>query len=562
MNLRRSPFPLPTLLLLFLLLSPISAATTANLHRKKTHKINGPIKTVVVLVMENRSFDHVLGWLKKTRPDIDGLTGTESNRITANDLSSPSIPVTDDAIFIDSDPGHSFQAIREQIFGSNDTSANPAPMNGFAQQAENQLKGMSRTVMSGFKPERLPIYTELANEFGVFDKWFASVPASTQPNRFYVHSATSHGAMSNVRKDLIEGFPQRTIFDSLNDNGLTFGIYYQNIPATLFFKSLRKIKNVVNFHSYALKFKSHAKKGKLPNYVVVEQRYFDVKLSPANDDHPSHDVAEGQRFVKEVYEILRKSPQWKEMAILITYDEHGGFYDHVPTPVEGVPNPDGIIGPDPYYFRFNRLGVRVPTFLISPWIEKGTVIHEPDGPTPTSQYEHSSVPATVKKLFNLNSNFLTKRDAWAGTFEKYFNIRDTYRDDCPETLADVSSDLRPFGAREDTSLSEFQVELIQLASQLNGDHVLNSYPNIGKTMTVREANKYAEDAVKRFLEAGKAALKAGANESAIVTMRPSLTSRVPVEAHHGVAYPSLKCIGGLARKQRSHELRSQLWIQP
>nr|XP_029152915.1 non-specific phospholipase C1 isoform X2 [Arachis hypogaea] len=474
MNLRRSPFPLPTLLLLFLLLSPISATTTANLHRKKTHTINGPIKTVVVLVMENRSFDHVLGWLKKTRPDIDGLTGTESNRITANDLSSPSIPVTDDAIFIDSDPGHSFQAIREQIFGSNDTSANPAPMNGFAQQAENQLKGMSRTVMSGFKPERLPIYTELANEFGVFDKWFASVPASTQPNRFYVHSATSHGAMSNVRKDLIEGFPQRTIFDSLNDNGLTFGIYYQNIPATLFFKSLRKIKNVVNFHSYALKFKSHAKKGKLPNYVVVEQRYFDVKLSPANDDHPSHDVAEGQRFVKEVYEILRKSPQWKEMAILITYDEHGGFYDHVPTPVEGVPNPDGIIGPDPYYFRFNRLGVRVPTFLISPWIEKGT-----------------------------------------------------------ETLADVSSDLRPFGAREDTSLSEFQVELIQLASQLNGDHVLNSYPNIGKTMTVREANKYAEDAVKRFLEAGKAALKAGANESAIVTMRPSLTSRVPVEAHHG-----------------------------
>ena len=91
-----------------------------------------------------------------------------------------------------------------------------------------------------------------------------------------------------------------------------------------------------------------------------------------NDDHPSHDVAAGQMFVKEVYEVLRKSPQWEEMAVLITYDEHDGFYDHVATPVEGVPNPDGIVGPHPYYFRFDRLGVRVPTFIISPWIDKGT----------------------------------------------------------------------------------------------------------------------------------------------------------------------------------------------
>uniref|UniRef100_A0A803PVE8 Non-specific phospholipase C1 n=1 Tax=Cannabis sativa TaxID=3483 RepID=A0A803PVE8_CANSA len=492
---------------------------------RKRHKIKGPIKTVVVLVMENRSFDHVLGWLKSTRPDIDGLTGEESNRVLVTDPESPKVFVSDDALFVDSDPGHSFQAIREQIFGSNDTTANPPRMNGFAQQAESQTPGMSKTVMSGFKPGVLPVYTELANEFAIFDRWFASVPASTQPNRFYVHSATSHGATSNVRKDLIHGFPQKTIFDSLDENGLTFGIYYQNIPATLFYKSLRKLKHVVNFHSYALKFKLHAMLGKLPNYVVIEQRYFDVELLPANDDHPSHDVSLGQKFVKEVYETLRKSPQWKEMALLITYDEHGGFYDHVPTPASGVPSPDGIVGPDPFYFRFDRLGVRVPTILVSPWIDKATVIHEPDGPTPSSHYEHSSIPATVKKLFKLKSNFLTKRDAWAGSFEKYFSIRDTPRDDCPETLPEVKTSLRPWGPKEDAKLSEFQVEMIQLASQLNGDYVLNTYPNIGERMTVGEANKYAEDAVKRFLEAGRAALKAGANESAIVTMRPSLTSR-------------------------------------
>ncbi|CAL0335003.1 unnamed protein product [Lupinus luteus] len=528
MDLRQ--LPISPFFFLFLLFSPLTTTAddlSGNLNRNK-HKINGPIKTIVVIIMENRSFDHVLGWLKSTRPEINGLIGSESNPISVKNPSSPPVFVSNDAVFIDSDPGHSFQAIREQIFGSNESSANPAPMNGFAQQAESMIPGFSKTVMSGFKPELLPVYTELANEFGVFDKWFASVPASTQPNRFYVHSATSHGAMSNVRKDLIHGFPQKTIFDSLNENGLSFGIYYQNIPATLFFRSLRKLKNLVKFHSYGLKFKNHARRGKLPNYVVIEQRYFDLRISPANDDHPSHDVAAGQRFVKEVYEVLRKSPQWKEMAILITYDEHGGFYDHVPTPVEGVPNPDGIIGRYPYYFHFDRLGVRVPTFLISPWIDKGTVIHGPDGPTPYSQYEHSSIPATVKKLFNLKSNFLTKRDAWAGTFEKYFSIRDTPRDDCPETLPEVNTDLRLWGPREDTCLSEFQMELIQLASQLNGDHVLNSYPNIGKTMTVGEANKYAEDAVKRFIEAGKAALKAGANESVVVTMRPSLTSRVPV----------------------------------
>lgn len=106
--------------------------------------------------------------------------------------------------------------------------------------------------------------------------------------------------------------------------------------------------------------------------MVVEQRYWDVRGLPGNDDHPSHDVSEGQKFVKEVYELLRASPQWNEMLFVITYDEHGGFYDHVPTPVDGVPSPDGIVGPEPYKFRFDRLGVRVPTILVSPWIERGT----------------------------------------------------------------------------------------------------------------------------------------------------------------------------------------------
>lgn len=222
------------------------------------------------------------------------------------------------------------------------------------------------------RPEVVPAYKALATEFAVFDRWFASVPTSTQPNRFYVHSATSYGAMSNVKQELVAGFPQKTIFDSIVNAGHSMGIYYQNIPATLFYRSLRKVKFVNKFHDYTLKFKQHARRGVLPNYVVIEQRYFDMKVLPANDDHPSHDVSEGQAFVKEVYETLRASPQWKEMLFVITYDEHGGFYDHVPTPVNNVPNPDGLVGPEPWYFDFKRLGVRVPTLMISPWINKGT----------------------------------------------------------------------------------------------------------------------------------------------------------------------------------------------
>lgn len=489
------------------------------------HKINGPIKTIVVLVMENRSFDHMLGWLKTWNDEIDGVTGKESNPLSTMDEDSPRINFADGSEYVDPDPGHSFQAIREQIFGSEDTSARPAPMNGFAQQAENMSEGMSTHVMRGFRPEALPVYATLATEFALFDKWFASVPTSTQPNRFYVHSATSHGACSNVKRDLMKGFPQNTIFDSLEESGLSFGIYYQNIPATLFFKSLRRLKHVFKFHDYAASFKLHAKLGILPNYVVIEQRYFDVELLPANDDHPSHDVAEGQKFVKDVYETLRASPQWNEMMFLITYDEHGGFYDHVPTPVTHVPNPDGIFGPEPYYFPFNRLGVRVPTILISPWIEKGTVIHEPNGPTPHSHFEHSSVPATVKKIFNLKADFLTRRDAWAGTFESYLHIRDTPRTDCPETLPDPIKSLRPTLTNEDKEISEFQEELVILAAQLIGDDLLKNYSDIGKHMTVKQANSYVEDAVVRFLEAGRLALMAGANESAIIQMRPALTSR-------------------------------------
>ncbi|XP_057863288.1 non-specific phospholipase C2 [Cryptomeria japonica] len=482
-------------------------------------KIEGPIKTIVVLVQENRSFDHMLGWMKRLNPEIDGVTGQEWNPLSTADPNSAKLFFDEKSEYVDPDPGHSYQAIREQIFGnSTDTEANPPPMNGFAQQAESIQTGMSETVMNGFKPEAVPVYEALVKEFAVFDRWFASVPASTQPNRLFVHSATSHGAISNDSVKLIEGYPQKTIFESVHESGLEFGIYYQYPPATLFYRNLRKLKYITKFHQYNLKFKSDAKNGKLPNYVVIEQRYFDLKILPGNDDHPSHDVAEGQKFVKEVYETLRSSPQWNEMVFIITYDEHGGFFDHVPTPVRDVPSPDEIVGPKPDFFKFDRLGVRVPTMVISPWINPGTVVHKPSGPYPSSEFEHSSIPATVKKIFNLKADFLTKRDAWAGTFEGVLKLRESPRTDCPVTLPEPSK-LRPGEANEEARLNEFQSELVQLAAQLNGDHALPSYPDeLPNKMCVREAQQYIERSVNRFFEACEKARMDGEDESYIVNL--------------------------------------------
>lgn len=203
-----------------------------------------PIKTVVVLVQENRSFDHMLGWMKSLNPQIDGVTGSESNPLSTSDPNSSLISYGDTAGYVDPDPGHSIQAIFEQVFGitwseyaSSSSSIELRPtMQGFAQNAESTQKGMSVSVMNGFKPEMVPVYKELVTEFAVCDRWFASVPASTQPNRLYVHSATSHGATSNNTKKLIEGYPQKTIFESLDESGFSFGIYYQYPPSTLFYR--------------------------------------------------------------------------------------------------------------------------------------------------------------------------------------------------------------------------------------------------------------------------------------------------------------------------------------
>lgn len=208
-----------------------------------TATTSSQIKTIVILVQENRSFDHMLGWMKSLNPQIDGVTGQETNPISTTDPDSPLVHFNQNSEYVDPDPGHSIQAIYEQIYGvpfsagkTPITPSTPPTMNGFVQEAEREQKGVAEAVMNGFRPDAVPVYKELVRSFAVCDRWFASMPSSTQPNRLFVHSATSHGLTSNDTKKLVEGLPQKTIFDSLDEAGLSFGIYYQYPPATLFYR--------------------------------------------------------------------------------------------------------------------------------------------------------------------------------------------------------------------------------------------------------------------------------------------------------------------------------------
>jgi hypothetical protein len=156
-------------------------------------------------------------------------------------------------------------------------------------------------------------------------------------------------------------------------------------------------------------------KGDLAAYTFLDPRWFTFFEWEASDQHPPHDVRPGEYLIAKVYQALRNGPKWNSTLFIVTYDEHGGYWDHVPTPF-GAPRPDDV--PNDEGFEFDRLGVRVPTIMASPWINKGTVIHAP----PETHYEHSSLPATLKKLFNL-PEFLTRRDAWAATFDHVVNQR-------------------------------------------------------------------------------------------------------------------------------------------
>ena len=270
--------------------------------------------------------------------------------------------------------------------------------------------------MKCFAPPRLGALATLAREFAVCDHWFSSVPGPTWPNRFFLHAATSMGQADNKRRQ----YEARTIFDNLTARGEDWRVYFHDLPQCLMLASLRQLRFRKNFRVFNERFKSDCKTGLLPSYSFIEARYFDFGLLKANDQHPPHDVALGDRLIAAVYEAIRNSPMWESTMLLILWDEHGGIYDHVLPPA--TVNPDGLTHQDPP-FDFTRLGVRVPAIIASPWIPKDTV--------DSTVYDHSSVPASLRELYDLPES-LTARDAAAATFGHL--VTDTKRTDAPERL--------------------------------------------------------------------------------------------------------------------------------
>jgi phospholipase C len=364
------------------------------------------IKHVVVLMLENRSFDSLLGRLYPDRADFDGLKGDESNEWDGRTVDIwTSTGVTPEAACLPNpDPNELFADMTEQIFGAGLQPPSPATMTGFVSNYMRTATNDPRGVMHGFTPDQVPVISQLARSFGVSDRWHASAPNQTWPNRFFLHTGTAAGYVNNSPVRFPYLMP--TIFNRLTQCQRSWRVYFHDVPLTA---TLSSILSELPEHLYPFEaaFMGDAMAGRLPDYSFIEPRYFPsiVFNRMPNDQHPPHNVAYGERLIARCYDALRNSPCWEQILFIIVYDEHGGVYDHVPPPQAVSPDdacPDG--------FRFDRYGVRVPAVLISPWIPAGSIVRPPAG----SQYpfDHASILSTLRRLFGLGDP-LTRRDAAA-----------------------------------------------------------------------------------------------------------------------------------------------------
>ncbi|MBX3190805.1 MAG: alkaline phosphatase family protein [Labilithrix sp.] len=326
------------------------------------------IDHIVVLMMENRSFDHFLGALALDagyagKATVEGLAGTETNPAPDG---SP-VQVFKMSNFTPEDPPHGWEACHAQYnAGQND---------GFVKA---HVGASQDEVMGYHDRSQIPLYYWFADNFAICDSWFASVLGPTWPNRFYLHATTSKGKTSN--SPFLTGAPD-TIWDRLKDKKLTFKNYAAGATTWYVGGFVGKLLSL-NPSAGIGEFFTAAKNGTLPSFSIIDPDYM------ASDDHPSHNIQRGQAFVASVYKALADGPAWNKTLFIITYDEHGGFFDHVAPPVAVDDLAD-----------FQRQGFRVPAFVIGPTVKKGYVCK--------TQLEHSSVAATLKTRFDIKS--LSKR---------------------------------------------------------------------------------------------------------------------------------------------------------
>jgi len=400
------------------------------------------LKHIVVLMMENRSFDHMLGSLKAVDSRIDGITELMSNQDNKGASVRPQL-LAEFQGQLDPDPDHHFSAVDLQIFGADTSAARVPNMQGFVKSYFNQRRDTthSQKIMYCFKKDDLPVLTTLALEFAVFNRWFASIPGPTICNRAFAHYGTSFGRVDMNPFDVIE--PLKSIYSRLV-NAIpkrTAKVYYYDTTSSTM-EVVNLLQNQPELFGTYKQFLSDCDQGLLPEYSFVEPNYNDHETDEgeavASDQHPDHDVQAGELLIAEVYMAIRRNPAlWASTALLVVYDEHGGIFDHVPPP---NCTPDRFIAPanstgTGMEFKFDRLGVRVPAVLISPWIPKNTVVAD-------RVFDHASIPATVSKFFQVDDVPRSPREENADVFiepkadpvdpQRNLLSLDVMRTDCPE----------------------------------------------------------------------------------------------------------------------------------
>lgn len=398
------------------------------------------LRHIVVLMMENRSFDHMLGCLKAKNPEIDGLDWTEA----IPDSTGKMVTVQPLAEFrgqLLPDPHHDFASVDFQIFNGDNSATRKPTMDGFIRIYQKQQQPdveASHRVMYAFpaeEPNNLPVLHTLATEFAVFNRWFSSIPGPTLCNRAFAHYGSSFG---NVGMSVVYVTAKfKSIYERLTGNGRTAKLfYYDQNSSTLEVVNLLQNEQVM-FGTYA-DFLAACDANALPDYSFIEPNYKDHPSPDGNgnllatDQHPDNDVRAGEDFIADIYNRIRNNPKlWPNTALLVLYDEHGGIYDHVPPPTLDKSRidpeftaPTSATGTT-QEFKFDRLGVRVPAILISPWVKKGLVINE--------EFEHASIPGTVTEhlLPGFDNTKRSVRESTANTFLRYLTL-DTMRDDCPD----------------------------------------------------------------------------------------------------------------------------------
>ena len=409
----------------------------------------GAITNIFVLLLENRSFDHMLGFSGITGTDavtggatnVEGLSGEERNshRGAWHYVRSPfqePIPV---------DPAHEFLDVLEQLCGTQAVYApgknyprvkNSGFVSDYAHSHTKDEGNATRNfgqIMHGFTAEQLPVLNDLARNFAVCDGWHASLPGPTFPNRLFAMGASSAGLdHSPATAELLtwetfDGFefPHDSIFDAVKTK---FGNDGWRIYAGSGFPLVSALKgiNLADIRGVD-HLANDLKVGPYPyRFTWIEPDYGDVVFGTfrgGTSQHAMDNVAGGEKLIKQVYEAIRNSPLWESSLLIVTWDEHGGFYDHV-LPGKAVAP---IARPSPKYnkygFTFRQLGVRVPAVVVSPRIVRGVIDHR--------SYDHSSIPKTIEMAFGLES--LTQRDAVANSAGALLTLP-AARNDTPETL--------------------------------------------------------------------------------------------------------------------------------